>query len=56
MQTLSAADFPVFNGNENEDEYFEVKQEELKNLISKVVFCAATDDIRHILKVCLLDS
>ena len=56
MQTLSAADFPVFNGNENEDEYFEVKQEELKNLISKVVFCAATDDSRPILKGCLLES
>lgn len=57
MQVLSAADFPVFGENkQNENEYFEIKGEALKDLISKVVFCAATDDSRPILKGCLLET
>ncbi len=57
MQTLPASDFPVFNTSvENEAKYFEAKEEDLKDLISKVVFCAATDDSRPILKGCLLEA
>ena len=43
MQTLSAEDFPIFNGDViDENKYFEIKQSELKELISNVVFCCAT--------------
>lgn len=57
MQTLSASDFPVFNTSvENEDIYFEAKESDLKELISQVVFCAATDESRPILKGCLLEA
>ena len=57
MQTLPADDFPIFNGATiDEENYFETKEEDLKELISKVVFCAATDDSRPILKGCLLET
>lgn len=57
MQTLPASDFPVFNNNvEKENNYFETKESDLKQLISKVVFCCATDDSRPILKGCLLET
>ncbi len=56
MQSLSSSDFPIFGEGEREqDEYFEIKQENFKELVSKVVFCAATDDSRPILKGCLLE-
>ena len=57
MQGLSADDFPRFGGNMSENKnYFECKESDLKTLISKVVFCAATDDSRPILKGCLLET
>ena len=57
MQGLSADDFPRFGGNMSENKnYFECKETDLKTLISKVVFCAATDDSRPILKGCLLEA
>ena len=57
MQALSASDFPVFGENMSENsEYFEIKEADLKELISKTVFCAATDDSRPILKGCLLET
>ncbi len=57
MQTLPASDFPVFNATvENEDKYFEIKESDLKDIISKVVFCSATDESRPILKGCLLEA
>lgn len=57
MQTLSAEDFPIFNGDViDENKYFEIKQSELKELISNVVFCCATDESRPILKGCLLQA
>ena len=57
MQTLPASDFPVFNtAIENEDKYFETRESDLKELISKVVFCCATDESRPILKGCLLEA
>ena len=57
MQTLPASDFPMFNSSvENENNYFETKESDLKELISKVVFCCATDESRPILKGCLLEA
>ncbi len=57
MQTLPAGDFPILSGNAvAEDKYFEVKESDLKELISKVVFCCATDESRPILKGCLLEA
>ena len=57
MQSLSAADFPVFTGAEmGENNYIEIKEDALKELISKVVFCCATDESRPILKGCLLQT
>ena len=57
MQTLSSEDFPIFNGASIEKEhFFEVKESDLKQLISKVVFCAATDESRPILKGILLEA
>ena len=56
MQTLPASDFPVISGSANTDKYFEVKQNDLKELVSKVAFCCATDESRPILKGCLLEA
>ena len=57
MQTLPVEDFPLLNASvEQENKYFEIKENELKNLISKVVFCSATDESRPILKGCLLEA
>lgn len=57
MQTLNAEDFPVFSGEAiDEDKYFETKESDLKDLISKVVFCCASDESRPILKGCLLEA
>ena len=57
MQSLSASEFPVFNGSTiDENSYFETKQDDLKDLVSKVVFCCATDESRPILKGCLLET
>ncbi len=57
MQTLNAEDFPVFSGEAiAEDKYFETKESDLKDLISKVVFCCASDESRPILKGCLLEA
>lgn len=57
MQTLSSSDFPRL-GDRNTDglAYFETKESDLKTLISKVVFCCATDESRPILKGCLLEA
>lgn len=56
MQVLSASDFPVFGENTDISDYFETSESDLKNLISKVVFCCATDESRPILKGCLLET
>lgn len=57
MQTLSAEDFPIFTGEQiPEENYFETKESALKELISKVVFCCASDESRPILKGCLLEA
>lgn len=56
MQTLPAGDFPIVTtAMIDEDKYFEIKEADLKELISCVVFCCATDESRPILKGCLLE-
>lgn len=55
MQALPADDFPrFFNRSTEGKDYFEVNENELKTLISQVVFCCATDESRPILKGALL--
>ncbi len=57
MQSLPADDFPQVGDRVTEGkEYFEIKESELKDLISKVVFCCATDGSRPILKGALLEA
>lgn len=57
MQVLPADDFPrVMNRSTDGKDYFEVKETELKSLISKTVFCCATDESRPILKGALLEA
>lgn len=57
MQTLPASDFPVIKEkNISEENFFEIKESALKELIQNVVFCCATDDSRPILKGCLLEA
>ena len=57
MQSLSAEDFPRIGNRSTENkDYFEIKENELKNLISKIAFCCATDDSRPILKGALLEA
>ncbi len=55
MQTLPASDFPIISCDIEEDKYFETSEKNFKELISKVVFCCATDESRPILKGCLLE-
>ena len=55
MQALSAEDFPrFFSASTDGKEYFEIGENELKTLISQIVFCCATDESRPILKGALL--
>ena len=57
MQALSSADFPrLGNHSASGENYFVIKESELKNLIAKTVFCCATDESRPILKGCLLEA
>ncbi len=58
MQSLSASDFPsVSDRKDVEDkDYFEIQEAALKALISKTVFCCATDGSRPILKGALLET
>ncbi len=57
MQSLPAEDFPHLGERSTEGkEYFEIQESALKDLISKVVFCCATDGSRPILKGALLEA
>ncbi len=57
IQTLPADDFPTFSADAvSKEKYFELKQCDLKELVSKVTFCCATDESRPILKGCLLEA
>ena len=56
MQTLPAGDFPIVSiDGIKEGGCFEISESALKELISSVVFCCATDESRPILKGCLLE-
>ena len=55
MQALPADEFPrFFNASTEGKEYFEIGENQLKTLISQIVFCCATDESRPILKGALL--
>ena len=57
MQSLDAEEFPKMGERNVEDKpYFETKESDLKELISKIVFCCATDESRPILKGALLEA
>ncbi len=57
MQVLPAEDFPLLGEKTTEGkDYFEIQEEKLKDLISKTVFCCATDGSRPILKGALLQA
>ncbi len=57
MQSLPAEDFPQVGDRATDGkEYFEINELALKELISKVVFCCATDGSRPILKGALLEA
>ena len=47
-------EYPRFADNDYEIS-FNMNQKELKDIISRTIFCAATDEVRPILKGCLLD-
>ena len=55
IQTLNAEDFPIIEIG-TEDNYLELKQGDLRDLVTKTIFSAATDDIRPILKGCYLET
>ena len=57
MQALPASEFPYLGDRTTDGkDYFEIKESELKSLISKVVFCCATESSRPILKGALLEA
>ncbi len=57
MQTLTAEEFPQLGDRDTDGkDYFEIKESVLKELISKVVFCCATDGSRPILKGALMET
>lgn len=54
MQTISADEFPKIDLEIGEN-YFVMKQNALKKIISETAFCCAQDDSRPILKGCLME-
>lgn len=55
IQCQSAEEFPRIQEIESA-QFFEIKQQDLKEIIDKTVFSVATDDTRPILKGCLLEQ
>ena len=55
IPTMPAEEFPSIAADPTQD-YLEVTQEDLKELIANTVFCCATDDSRPILRGCLLEA
>ena len=53
MQTIRAEEFPKIDLEIGEN-YFEMKQSDLKKIIGETAFCCAQDDSRPILKGCLM--
>lgn len=54
LQIMNAEEFPKINTEIGEN-YFVMKQSELKKVVNETVFCCAQDDSRPILKGCLLE-
>lgn len=54
MQLLNSADFPKIDIDINENN-FSIFQSDLKEIISKTIFCCAVDDSRPVLKGCLFE-
>ena len=54
MQTIRAEEFPKIDLEIGEN-YFEMKQNDLKKIISETTFCCAQDDARPVLKGCLME-
>lgn len=54
IQTMEADEFPQFK-NVDEDCSFYIIKKEFKDLINKIIFCAASEDNRPILKGCCLE-
>lgn len=54
MQTIRAEEFPRIDLEIGEN-YFEMKQSDLKKIISETTFCCAQDDARPVLKGCLME-
>lgn len=54
IQCLNSEEFPSIKKYDYEDS-FEITQKEFKNIINKTVFAVATNDVRPILKGCLLE-
>ena len=55
IQCQSANEFPTIKQIESA-QFFEIKQNDLKNLIDKTIFSVATDDTRPVLKGCLFEQ
>ena len=49
IQCLNSAEFPIIKSFEDST-YFEIKQKDLKSLISKSIYAVAVEDVRPILK------
>lgn len=54
LQCMNADEYPPVNPVDS-DVYFTINQKSFKEVINKVIFSAATDDIRPILKGCLIE-
>ena len=55
IQCQSANEFPTIKQIESA-QFFEIKQNDLKEIIEKTIFSVATDDTRPVLKGCLLEQ
>ena len=55
IQCQSAEEFPSIQQIENA-QFFEIKQNDLKEVIDRTIFSVATDDTRPVLKGCLLEN
>jgi DNA polymerase-3 subunit beta len=55
IQCQSASEFPNIQQIKNA-QFFEIKQQDLKDIIDRTIFSVATDDTRPVLKGCLLEQ
>ena len=54
LQVFSAESFPIIK-NEEQENYFEIKQKDFKEIVEKTTFACSSDDSRPILKGCLFE-